>query len=61
MNSYWKFPQELLVQNNVRHCKNIYEYGMFMKWNLYIVVYRVIALIFLFLPRNITKDFFIID
>ena len=34
---------------------------VFMKWNLYIVVYRVIALIFLFLPRNITKDFFIID
>jgi hypothetical protein len=28
MNSYWKIPQELLVQNNVRHCKNIYEYGM---------------------------------
>ena len=34
---------------------------VFMKWYLYIVVYRVIALIFLFLPRNITKDFFIID
>ena len=28
MHSYWKIPQELLVQNNVRHCKNIYEYGM---------------------------------
>ena len=34
---------------------------VFMKWYLYIVIYRVIAFIFLFLPRNITKDLFIID